>query len=281
MKQQTFLNPEIQRNFRQIHFKHSLLIFGSILIFIFILLMNGVSDVDSYIKIQETLFYDLNAFLSQAPSFQNNVTQIGNALILFSFFSIFYTPAPKVWEALIVASLISLGFSKILKETLNIPRPAQILPLDTFTIIGEKIIGFSSTPSGHSITIFTGVNILLLALRPFQKQGFFYLSYIVSLLIAFVFALSRVAVGAHFPLDVLFGSFLGTLAAVLGICLANKYPFLSFIAHKKAQIPFILIFLGGVIAIINLILQENIFIFYIAILFLIYSIYVLIKNTCK
>jgi len=65
------------------------------------------------------------------------ITQLGDVLIMFSIISLFIVYAPKVFEALLVASLISLIVSFILKKIFSIPRPAVMFSDEKFTIIGK------------------------------------------------------------------------------------------------------------------------------------------------
>src|ERR1700712_3611912 len=67
-----------------------------------------------YVQIQKDSFFSINYNLGQFPNTIYNITQLGDASIILSFLSIFIVYAPKIWESLISASLVSLLFSSLL-----------------------------------------------------------------------------------------------------------------------------------------------------------------------
>ncbi len=99
---------------------------------------NALSII-GYTEIQKEVFLYINHQLGQYPSLMINLTQFGNALVFLSCLSIFIIYAPKLWEALISASLVSLLFSKGLKNLFSVPRPAAMFDVDTFIIVGENL----------------------------------------------------------------------------------------------------------------------------------------------
>lgn len=88
-----------------------------------------------------------------------------------------------------------------------------------------------------------------------------------------VLAISRVAVGAHFPLDVIVGSIVGYICGVMGFLINRRFNIWGWIGNKKYYWFFILAFLGCIIAIIKKITNENLFIFYLPLICLGYSFY--------
>lgn len=234
----------------------------------------------SYASIQKDYFFFINSKLSQLPNLQHNLTQLGDALIILSLMTIFIIYIPKIWEALLSASLLSLLFSRSLKEFFDIPRPATIYDNDTFSIIGKTAVGFSSFPSGHSITIFTTLTILLFAFMPKSLiKRILWIFFIIGL--GLILAFTRVGVGAHHPLDVVMGSAIGYIAGVLGIIIAQKYTIWSWITNKKYYPFFILLFLICVIILIIKILNEPLIIYYISLSNLIISLYLITKIYVK
>ena len=132
---------------------------------LFLYMNNSLND-NGYAEIQNGVFFWLNSHLSQLPTLQHNLTQLGNSMIFMSFLAVFFVAAPKMWESLLSASIISGIFSKVLKMFFSVPRPAQYFDNDSFSIIGEKLMGYASCPSGHSITIFTTLTVLMFAFMP-------------------------------------------------------------------------------------------------------------------
>ncbi|MDO5615742.1 MAG: phosphatase PAP2 family protein [Cruoricaptor ignavus] len=228
--------------------------------------------IDSYIKIQEKWFFFLNAKLSQFPSLQYNLTQFGDALVFLSILSIFVIYAPKLWEALISASLVSLLFCPILKKFFSIPRPAAFYDNDNFTIIGKTLSGHNSLPSGHSITVFTILTVIAFAFIPkdFKAKILWYISFII---IGLVLAFTRVGVGAHYPIDVLIGCSIGYISAILGIFICRKYKMWNWISNRKFYPIFILLFLACGFSLIQKIMKEDLIIFYFALICLVISLF--------
>jgi membrane-associated phospholipid phosphatase len=82
-------------------------------------------------------------------------------------------------------------------------------------LFGQSLYGFdwfhlgssyASFPSGHSTTVFSAFMVFV-----FIWPRYKYIFYTLAVLIAF----SRVAVGAHYPSDVVAGALLGTVTAIL------------------------------------------------------------------
>lgn len=90
-----------------------------------------------------------------------------------------------------------------------------------------KTLRRNSFPSGHANTAFTAATILAL-----YFGGYFFYGYCA----AFLIALSRVYVGAHFPLDIMAGAVMGSLVAVLiiGFFRAQKWLPGPFINRRKS-----------------------------------------------
>ncbi len=111
-----------------------------------------------------------------------------------------------VW-ALVLSSLLGGCFSRALKLTLDVPRPAALMHEDLF-IIGEKLT-HGSMPSGHSMTIAIVFGLFLGLYHRFNPKAQ-RLGLPLAALVALV-CLARVASGAHWPADVLMGAGLGIL----------------------------------------------------------------------
>ena len=246
-------------------------LFLLLLLVVFLYSRDSLS-VAQYIEIQKNLFYFLNSKLSHYPTLVYNLTQFGDALVFLSFLTLFVLYAPKIWEALLSASLVSAIFSGVLKNLFSVPRPAAAFDNTSFVIIGRTLPGHSSLPSGHSITIFTVLSILLFAFMP--KKGYYKLMWIfliISTGIMLVF--TRVAVGAHYPLDVTVGSIVGYLSGIIGIFISQKYKIWNWINHKKYYPIFMVLFLICGISLISNIINENLIIFYFSLATLIVSLY--------
>lgn len=276
------MNDTVASNYSKVKLSLLYLPVSVIVSIIFYLYLNGGLSVNSYIEIQKDAFFFLNAKLSQFPNFQDNITELGNVLISFSILSIILIYTPKIWEALFTASIISLAFSRIPKEILDVPRPATIFDNSDFTIIGETAVGYSSCPSGHSISIFTTLIVILLAIIPIYKSlANRILIQLFFITIGLFFAFSRVAVGAHHPLDVILGSSIGYISAVIGVVLNEKYPIWRWISNPKYYPILILLLIICFILIVIKITEKQLFIYYLSLICLIISLYLIIKTYVK
>lgn len=170
-----------------------------------------------YWLIQENFFIGMNALLNSVPSrFWSNLTHLGDATILIPILSIFIIKKPRVWVAILLASTIAGMFSLLGKNIFQIPRPAAVVDPENFIVIGELLTKHNSLPSGHTITIFAGIFVVLVTLFPTPRTKKDVSWMIFGFLFAGLVAVSRVAVGAHWPMDVLIGAMLGWIAGTLG-----------------------------------------------------------------
>lgn len=218
-------------------------------------------SVDRYIEIQRHCFFFLNAALSKFPLTEYNLTQFGDALIFLSLLSILIPYAPKLWEYLIPACLISAIATGLLKHLFAVPRPAAVFDNNCFVIIGKTLTGHNSLPSGHAVSIFTTLTILLFAFLP--KRISFKIPWIILIiLVGLHLSFTRVAIGAHYPLDVIIGGIVGYLSAVTGIYISQKFRICRWVSNKKYYPILIIALLVCCIAIVNKIINENLVIFY-------------------
>lgn len=143
-----------------------------------------------------------------------NLTVLGDTLVGLTLLAPLIGRRPDIlWSAALAALLATLWVHG-LKDPLDVLRPAAALPPDLLHVIGA-VRRYGSFPSGHTTTIFTVAGILGLYLG---RSALVWL-----LAVSLLVGLSRVAVGAHWPLDVLGGAFGGWLSAVFGTLLAQRW----------------------------------------------------------
>jgi len=143
-----------------------------------------------------------------------SLTVLGDERVLLALMLPFCRRYPKVFWTLVVATIIGGLASRGIKIWLDLPRPAAVLGADEITIIGNRL-GSKSFPSGHTVSVFAFAAVWL-AMQGWRKTW-------PMLLLAAVAAFSRIAVGAHWPFDVLVAAVIGVLSAWAGIHLARHW----------------------------------------------------------
>ncbi|MBN2018372.1 MAG: phosphatase PAP2 family protein [Candidatus Cloacimonetes bacterium] len=142
------------------------------------------------------------------------ITLFGDGLFAAVLLFPFLKKRPDIIWSVLIASIFYMIVLHSLKRILDVPRPAGVLPADTFHIIGRRLTKHAF-PSGHSTTIFTLMGVIAFT---FRQKAIFMWSIIFALLVGF----SRIVVGAHWPIDVLAGALLGWFSAWIGVSLADK-----------------------------------------------------------
>lgn len=185
-----------------------------------------------------------------------------------------------MWEGLISSSLVSCVICCSLKEIFAVPRPAAVLENNSFTIIGTKLCGRNSLPSGHSITVFTVLTVLMFAFMPQKlKYKILWVTFIIAE--GLILAFTRVGVGAHYPLDVVIGGIIGYISALLGILINEKYKLWAWINNKKYYPIIVLFFLFCCVSLVIRMLDMNLTIFYLSLITLVISLYKIIDVYVK
>ena len=155
----------------------------------------------------QSLFLWLNAACTALPDWLwACLTITGHTSVAFALLGLLLLPKikqPGVITGLFVAALLGGVVSVAAKEFFQVLRPPAVLAEGQFHLIGHKL-DLVSFPSGHTLTAFGVATLLILGLqlRGWRLAG--------VLALASAIGLSRIAVGAHWPLDVLGGALLGT-----------------------------------------------------------------------
>lgn len=277
---QNNINQTVINNFKR--FNASLLYLPSFLllaIFAFLCSRNALNN-DAYVNFQKKIFLFFNSELSQYPKTIDNLTQLGDALIILSFLSIFIVYAPKMWEGVISSSIVSAILVGLLKPLFGIQRPAAAFGPENITIIGRKLMGSNSFPSGHSVTVFTVLTIVLIAFMP--RRIINQIIWSVSIfLFGIILIVTRMGVGAHHPLDVTVGAIVGYISAILGLAINKRFNIWLWIENIKFYPVFILLFVICCVVVFFKILHTNLIIFYFAFLSLLISLFVITSRYVK
>lgn len=271
------LENKVVSNFKKIHLSNLLSPFLFLLAIAIMLFKKNALNIIEYIEIQKQLFFFLNSKIVKIPNLIVNITQLGDAIIFFPLLTAFIIYAPKLWSALSISSIIAVLFSISLKRLFVVPRPAAVFDNDTFIIIGETLSStHSSLPSGHSITIFMIITILLHAFMP-KKISYKVIFSFFILSLGLIVSFTRVGVGAHFPLDVIIGSIIGYMSAIIGIMINNNVDYFNWLKNKKYYPILILLLTICMVIIITKLMTNNLLIFYLSILALLVTNYSMIN----
>ena len=111
----------------------------------------------------------------------------------------------KSFIAALIASLFLHGF----KEFMSVPRPPAIFSPELFHQLGNQFSA-SSFPSGHAAAPFTLASMVIFLVSDVRIRS-------ALVIYASIIALSRIATGVHWPIDILGGMFFGWLSAYISM----------------------------------------------------------------
>ena len=189
-----------------------------------------------FMDLNQSLFLKLNHAAQFMPiSWWGYITCLGDGMMVGGILAVVFRKKPRIALMGIIAIIGSGIIVQVLKSYFSIPRPAGILSLDEFYQFGE-ILKSRGFPSGHSSTAFSLLGTFFYTCDN-NKQGWLFFS--AALLIAF----SRVAIGVHWPADILVGSMIGLVAIYLISIKLRTYT-LGFKAELSTGIFLLLICIG-------------------------------------
>jgi membrane-associated phospholipid phosphatase len=146
------------------------------------------------------------------------VTILGDTAVMLAILLPLYQRFPGAVWSMLLAGIIATVLVQGGKYALDLPRPPAVLPPEAFRVVGPGYHG-RSFPSGHSATVFTMAGVASLYLWAHARRG---LALALAGAAALV-AVSRSAVGIHWPQDLLAGMALGWIAATAGVLWARRY----------------------------------------------------------
>lgn len=154
-----------------------------------------------------------NAVFS-APAWQR-ITLMGDAYFMLALAACLIRLAPAFVWAITLGGVIQALLVNAIKHALQADRPAGVLDATQFLHTGP-LHDWGSFPSGHTATAFLWVGCLLVLTRHWWLR-------VPLLLLGVLVGLSRVAVGVHWPLDIVAGAAVGLFCAGLGMWLAQRW----------------------------------------------------------
>ena len=147
------------------------------------------------------------------PVLWESLTTLGDARVQLALMLPFCLRYPRVFWALFLGALLAGAISRGFKTAVPLPRPAAVIDAAQITIIGAKLTAHSF-PSGHTVSAFSFV-VAWAALLGWRAAPL--------VLLAVLAGFSRVAVGAHWPVDVLAGAMVGLLGGWIGLHLSKYF----------------------------------------------------------
>lgn len=172
------------------------------------------------LQLNQPLFQIINTPSTQGFSAElwESLTILGDGLVALTLLLPLSRLQPKLALTALVAGLIAALWVHLFKGLFAVPRPAAILGQDQMTQLGP-LLKRGSFPSGHTATLFVLLGCLALWLDRWALSRIYPLVFTLGVLAA----LSRVAVGAHWPMDILFGATIGWLSALGARFLLRQY----------------------------------------------------------
>ena len=193
---------------------------------------------------EKDLFLALNHGATRLPAWLwSSLSTLGETGVLFALLSPLLWWRPQALLAMLAAAPFGGLMSVALKLWFDAPRPASLIDPDQFNVIGP-LLHKASFPSGHTITAFAAAAAILVTLCLQRAPGHqlsagpsqgtstvprmtprwaLWVVLLLMLGLAKAVGFSRIAVGAHWPVDVLAGAGAGWLAGVAGALVAERY----------------------------------------------------------
>jgi membrane-associated phospholipid phosphatase len=170
-------------------------------------------------RFEPAMFVYINALCAPvAAPVWAGLSMMGNAWGVLAITSPLLVLTPRLMWAWLCAAPFGILFARGGKALIESPRPAAVVDAPQVRIVGELLHNVSM-PSGHTLTAFTVASSIYFAL-PRQGRA----KHLWLFVLAAGAGLSRIAVGAHWPGDVVVGASLGLLAGMLGTRLMARMP---------------------------------------------------------
>lgn len=199
-----------------------------------ILLLALLAAIISIFNLDIPLFQNMNHGFRLLPDgFWANLTILGDALVSLVLLGLLACRYPQLLPAGLLAGLIATLFTRSLKPLLAMERPLMVLG-EQVHVIGIDLQNFSF-PSGHTTAAFVVAGVYALVL---QRDRLTALLFCAALLVG----CSRIAVGAHWPLDVCAGAAFGWFSAWAGWKLAANWHWAATLMGQRLLAGLFLLF---------------------------------------
>lgn len=187
-----------------------------------------------------TLFVWMNDFMQGLPNwFWANVTFLADAGALLGLAGLCLLRKERMVYAAIIGGILVAVLIRLLKLYFDEPRPPAVLNGALFEVIGQAYRG-KAFPSGHASTAFF-ISGLIVAFWRSKSIYFFALAFGV------LASLSRVAVGVHWPTDILVGGAIGWL---IGYSSGAFFHDRAYFGYVKRILVFLISYIAAVFLIV-------------------------------
>ena len=178
-------------------------------------------------SINSLIFLSLNQAAALLPvALWANVTLLGDGVFAIALLSVFAIKFPYFATICLYCGMGMGLVVQLIKRIVEQQRPLNVLEGESINLIGEPL-SYHSFPSGHSATVF----FLAVAILYYFNIKTLWLIMLI-IIITTIGAFSRIAVGVHFPADVLSGALIGWFSALISITLLR---------NKRIAPPFMII----------------------------------------
>jgi membrane-associated phospholipid phosphatase len=154
------------------------------------------------------------------PLFWLHLTMFGDGAVALALVLPCIRRLPHCFWAALAAAVFAALWTQVTKQFIDLPRPLAALPVDQFYQAGPAYRRVSF-PSGHAAAAFAIAGIWVMGVKGMR------LLRALALLLATLVSLSRIMVGVHWPVDVLWGMLGGWLGAGLGLALHGRWGWRS------------------------------------------------------
>ena len=189
----------------------------------------------------QSLFLSLNHASQQIlpDALAAHLTEIGNGALVgvLALVLVMFSPdgAKRFLFITLLAAIVIAG----LKKLFNDPRPAGVLSIEEFHIIGDVLKKYSF-PSGHTTTAFAMAGFVLLTYQNLALRS-------IAIVMALLAGFARISVGAHWPEDVFAGAALGLVLAFIGVYFSQQ-PFSRFASYLASAFLALACLIGALTA---------------------------------
>jgi membrane-associated phospholipid phosphatase len=165
----------------------------------------------------QTWFLTVNHWAAKFPDvLWTSLSLLGNGWSLFAICFPLLLISRRVLYAGVIAGIFTAILSSVSKSFYSTLRPAGVIDQQLFHIIDSPLI-HNAMPSGHTMTAFSIATAIFFSIPHTKRKP-----YLGLFILAAATGLSRIAVGAHWPEDVLVGATFGIFAGLLGTRLSNS-----------------------------------------------------------